>query len=92
MGFNSLTPSYANKEKKIFKVMNFYGRKEKICRKLSNGLFNFVHFQVLVPSESKTLHLYEARYLALLEEVLKVHVTHHNKILLFGEMRGKNTS
>ncbi|KAA8538696.1 hypothetical protein F0562_028323 [Nyssa sinensis] len=26
--------------------------------------------QALVPSESKTLHLYEARYLALLEEVL----------------------
>ena len=26
--------------------------------------------QVLVPSETKTLHLYEARYLALLEEVL----------------------
>lgn len=27
--------------------------------------------KVLVPSEAKTLHLYEARYLALLEEVKK---------------------
>ncbi|XP_075108659.1 uncharacterized protein LOC107777506 isoform X2 [Nicotiana tabacum] len=30
--------------------------------------------QVLVPSETKTLHLYEARYLALLEEVEKLEI------------------
>ncbi|KAF3445406.1 hypothetical protein FNV43_RR10582 [Rhamnella rubrinervis] len=33
-------------------------------------LLPFVTNEVLVPSESKTLHLYEARYLALLEESL----------------------
>jgi len=32
------------------------------------------HSQVLVPTESKTRHLYEARLLALLEEVL-LHVS-----------------
>lgn len=38
--------------------------------------------QVLVPSETKTLHLYEARYLALLDEVL--HITLHFSSVLEG--------
>ena len=33
-------------------------------------------FQVFVPSSSKTLHLYEARFLSLLEEVL-CYIFHH---------------
>ena len=31
-----------------------------------------IGIQVFIPSEGKTLHLYEARYLALLDEVLHI--------------------
>lgn len=41
---------------------------EGMC--VSSFILFLLKFQVLVPSESKTLHLYEARYLGLLEEVL----------------------
>ncbi|KAK9270147.1 hypothetical protein L1049_025723 [Liquidambar formosana] len=56
--------------------LNFFGNPQK--RRSFNAnvssselpLLPFDVNQVLVPSESKTLHLYEARYLALLEESL----------------------
>ncbi|XP_050377462.1 uncharacterized protein LOC126794734 isoform X2 [Argentina anserina] len=53
-----------------------FTRKLKRCRfipkatSLELPLLPFPLTEVLVPSESKTLHLYEARYLALLEESL----------------------
>ncbi|CAL4984904.1 unnamed protein product [Urochloa decumbens] len=37
-------------------------------------LLPFQPAEVLIPSESKTLHLYEARYIALLEEVQKLEI------------------
>ncbi|KAJ6433652.1 hypothetical protein OIU84_017364 [Salix udensis] len=54
-------------------------RISKRCRVSPNAasslelpLLPFNMNEVLVPTESKTLHLYEARYLALLEEVVKM--------------------
>lgn len=41
---------------------------EGLC--VTSFILFLLKFQVLVPAESKTLHLYEARYLGLLEEVL----------------------
>ncbi|EOA11935.1 hypothetical protein CARUB_v10016546mg [Capsella rubella] len=47
-------------------------RRSKIVSKsLDLPLLPFSMSEVLVPTESKTLHLYEARYLALLEESMK---------------------
>jgi hypothetical protein len=49
---------------------NIRARRSKIVAKsLDLPLLPFSMSEVLVPTESKTLHLYEARYLALLEEV-----------------------
>ncbi|CAN7083876.1 hypothetical protein Bca4012_098519 [Brassica carinata] len=42
-----------------------------IAKSLDLPLLPFSMSEVLVPTESKTLHLYEARYLALLEESIK---------------------
>nr|VDC61118.1 unnamed protein product [Brassica rapa] len=42
-----------------------------IAKSLDLPLLPFSMSEVLVPTESKTLHLYEARYLALLEESMK---------------------
>ncbi|KAJ9675923.1 hypothetical protein PVL29_024746 [Vitis rotundifolia] len=60
-----------------FQQYSFRNRQTKRCcfivpHASSSGLplLPFDINQVLIPSESKTLHLYEARYLALLEEVL----------------------
>ncbi|KAL6318240.1 hypothetical protein AAG906_035749 [Vitis piasezkii] len=59
-----------------FQQYSFRNRQTKRCGFIaahagSSGLplLPFDINQVLIPSESKTLHLYEARYLALLEEV-----------------------
>ncbi|KAM1293822.1 hypothetical protein ACFX2H_013826 [Malus domestica] len=63
---------------------SFTRKKLKRCRhfappnatplvELELPLLPFPLNEVLVPSESKALHLYEARYLALLEEVLCVY-------------------
>ncbi|AEE31782.2 ATP-dependent protease La (LON) domain protein [Arabidopsis thaliana] len=51
---------------------NIRARRSKIVAKsLDLPLLPFSMSEVLVPTESKTLHLYEARYLALLEESMK---------------------
>ncbi|CAH2035371.1 unnamed protein product [Thlaspi arvense] len=42
-----------------------------VAKSLDLPLLPFSMSEVLVPTESKTLHLYEARYLALLEESMK---------------------
>ncbi|ONI35807.1 hypothetical protein PRUPE_1G555700 [Prunus persica] len=60
----------------------FTGKRLKRCRmvamatslELELPLLPFSLNEVLVPSESKTLHLYEARYLGLLEEVERLEV------------------
>ncbi|KFK44886.1 hypothetical protein AALP_AA1G315700 [Arabis alpina] len=46
-------------------------RSNIVARSLDLPLLPFSTSEVLVPTESKTLHLYEARYLALLEESMK---------------------
>ncbi|KAJ9675924.1 hypothetical protein PVL29_024746 [Vitis rotundifolia] len=64
-----------------FQQYSFRNRQTKRCcfivpHASSSGLplLPFDINQVLIPSESKTLHLYEARYLALLEEVERLDV------------------
>ncbi|ESQ38892.1 hypothetical protein EUTSA_v10001819mg [Eutrema salsugineum] len=46
-------------------------RSKIVAKSLDLPLLPFSMSEVLVPTESKTLHLYEARYLALLEESMK---------------------
>lgn len=67
-----LLPFNMNEARFLFQIFffffSFYFLRIKIFR--IEECFMWINGkQVLVPSETKTLHLYEARYLALLEEV-----------------------
>ncbi|CAH8301054.1 unnamed protein product [Eruca vesicaria subsp. sativa] len=52
-------------------IVKQHRRLKVVAKSLHLPLLPFSMSEVLVPTESKTLHLYEARYLALLEESMK---------------------
>lgn len=57
----------------VHKISQFVKKRHRFVTCVSSSELPLVPFpidQVLIPSETKTLHLYEARYLALLEESL----------------------
>eukprot|EP00262_Sarcandra_glabra_P017280 TRINITY_DN5867_c0_g1_i1.p1 TRINITY_DN5867_c0_g1~~TRINITY_DN5867_c0_g1_i1.p1 ORF type:complete len:161 (+),score=11.88 TRINITY_DN5867_c0_g1_i1:66-548(+) len=69
--------SYESVETKFARKLQRARKRRRLFPQAVFSVFPLLPFEsheVLVPSESKTLHLYEARYLAMLEEVERLEI------------------